>query len=122
LETGVADWWWLPIGRVPEIEAAELHSELDRDPSPQVIDVRTPGEFAAGHIRGAISVPITELKAKLSALEIDPDRPVFAICATSHRSIPAVRLLRRSGFEAKQLKGGMITWHRAHLPVVKGTA
>jgi rhodanese-related sulfurtransferase len=43
---------------------------------------------------------------------------VVAICLTAHRSIPAVRLLRENGFEARQLQGGMLAWRAAQLPEV----
>ncbi len=102
--------WWLPFGRVPELDAAALAERLARKPQPQLVDVRTHAEFAGGHVRGAVNVPITELAARIDALELDPARPVVAICLSGHRSIPAVRLLRQRGFDAVQLAGGMIAW------------
>jgi rhodanese-related sulfurtransferase len=110
--------WWLPFGRVPEFSAHALNERI-RDGGAQLIDVRTPLEFAAGHLIGARNVPIHTLKQSLPLLELDPRRPIVAICATAHRSPPAVRLLRAAGYEnAAQLKGGMIRWHAAGLPVV----
>ena len=111
-------WWW-PFGSVPEIPATELKQLIDRGPGLQLIDVRSAGEFAAGHIKGAINVPVNQLRSALPALKLDPDRPVIAICATAHRSPPAVRLLKRAGFDAKQLQSGMIAWQRARLPITK---
>jgi rhodanese-related sulfurtransferase len=111
--------WWFPFGSVPEISARQLAGDLAGVPGPQVLDVRTEGEFARGHIHGARSVPIAELHARLSGLALVRDRPVVAICFSAHRSIPAVRLLRRSGFDAKQLAGGMIAWRAAGLPEEK---
>jgi rhodanese-related sulfurtransferase len=108
--------WWVPFGRVPEIEPAALRERLDRKPLPQLVDVRTHAEFARGHVRGAVNVPMTELPSRLDALGLDPKRPVVAICLTAHRSIPAVRLLRERGFEAVQLAGGMLAWRAAKLP------
>ena len=108
--------WWLPFGRVPEISAHELE-ELLKNGGAQLIDVRTPAEFAVGHVAGARNVPINTFKQKLPTLALDPQRPIVAICATAHRSPPAVRLLRAAGYEnAVQLKGGMISWGKAHLP------
>jgi rhodanese-related sulfurtransferase len=82
--------------------------------------VRTPQEFAAGHIEGAISVPVTALASRLARLGLDPSRPVVAICLSAHRSIPAVRLLRGQGLEAQQLAGGMLAWRAAGLPERRG--
>jgi len=108
--------WWLPFGRVPEVSADEL-SDMLRDGGAQLIDVRTPVEFATGHIAGACNVPIYTLKQALPSLALDPNRPIVAICATAHRSPPAVRLLRAAGYKnAAQLKGGMLGWAAARLP------
>ena len=112
-------WWWLPFGTVPEIEAVDLKARLDRREPLQLIDVRTPGEFAAGHIHGSINVPINQLRSALPRLKIDPNRPVIAVCQTAHRSPPAVRLLRQAGFTARQLRGGMISWNRAEFPTTQ---
>jgi rhodanese-related sulfurtransferase len=108
--------WWLPFGRVPEVEPASLAALLDREPRPQVLDVRTPAEFMRGHVRGAVNVAVTSLPSRLESLGLDRSRPVVAICLTAHRSIPATRLLRQRGFEAVQLTGGMLAWRAARLP------
>lgn len=112
--------WWLPFGRVPEVSAEELAARLNDRLPPQLLDVRTAGEFRAGHIAGAINVPVTSLSGALPGLALDRSRPVVAICATAHRSIPAVRLLRGSGLEAAQLAGGMMAWRSARLPERRG--
>ena len=111
--------WWLPFGRVPEVRPAELAGEMAGAASPVLLDVRTAGEFAAGHIAGAINVPVTSLSGRLPSLGDLDGRPVVAICLSAHRSPPAVRLLRRAGIEARQLAGGMIAWRMAGLPVVR---
>ena len=112
--------WWLPFGAVPEIETAQLHARLASESAPQVIDVRTVAEWRGSRISGAISVPVTELKARLPSLGLDRNRTVVAICLSAHRSIPAVRMLRASGYDARQLRQGMRAWWRAGLPVEQG--
>ncbi len=112
--------WWFPFGRVPEIAPAELVERLKRKPWPQVVDVRTAGEYASGHVRGAVNVPMTALRSRLGAMKLDPARPVVAICLTAHRSVPAVRLLRERGFDAVQLSGGMRAWRAERLPEARG--
>jgi rhodanese-related sulfurtransferase len=103
--------WWLPFGHVPEIGAAELNERLSTERGPQLLDVRSPGEWRHGHIRSSINVPITELRSRLESLPLDRGRPIVAICLSGHRSIPAVRLLARAGFrEVQQLRGGMLAW------------
>jgi rhodanese-related sulfurtransferase len=109
--------WWLPFGRVPEISPFELSERLRADRSPQIIDVRSHPEWRRSHIAGAVNVPIQELRRRLPALQLDPERPVVAICLSAHRSIPAVRLLQAHGFEgAVQLQGGMLAWWREEFP------
>lgn len=115
----MSPFWWLPFGKVPEIAAVDLKAGLDQHEPVQLIDVRTPGEFAGGHIHGAINVPINHLRSALPTLGIDRSRPVIAVCQTAHRSPPAVRLLRQAGFSAQQLRGGMISWNRAKFPTTK---
>ncbi len=116
LNLGMRLPWWLPVGRVPEIAAPTLVELLKRKPWPQVVDVRTPAEFASGHVRGAVNVPMMALPSKLDSLKLDPARPVVAICLNAHRSVPAVRLLRQRGFDAVQLAGGMMAWRADKLP------
>lgn len=117
----VRRFWWWPFGRVPEIDAHELHSRLQGESSPQIVDVRTGLEWRNSHIAGSISAPVTQLREMLPSLGLDRDRPVVAICRTAHRSIPAVRMLRELGFDACQLREGMQAWWRADLPAESTT-
>lgn len=112
-------WWW-PFGKVSQISREELQTQLRSKRPPQLVDVRSEGEYEQGHIRGARSVPIQRLSGQIKQMGLDPKRPVIAICKTAHRSVPAVRLLRQHGFDAHQLEGGMDAWRDAKFPEVKG--
>lgn len=111
---------WLPLGQVPEIAPEALAGRLDAGERLQVLDVRTALEFGHGHIAVAVHVPVQQLRRALATLGLDRHVQVVAVCKTAHRSIPAVRLLRRQGFDARQLAGGMDRWRRLGLPVVSG--
>ena len=111
---------WLPFGRVPEIEPADLARQLAEGTPVQLVDVRTGLEFRQGHIAGARHVPVHALRAALPELALDPHVPIVTICKTAHRSIPAVRLLEELGFRAMQLAGGMDRWRRQGLPSAAG--
>ena len=112
-------FWWLPFGSVPEITPADLKDSLGKG-GPLIVDVRTPGEFAGGHIQGASRMSIGQLKRALAAGAIEPGREVIAVCLSATRSIPAVRLLRQNGVpNARQLAGGMRAWIGAGLPTTK---
>ncbi len=85
-----------------------------------VLDVRPRVEYAAGHIAGARSVPITELRQHLRALPTDGE--VVAYCRGPYcvYADDAVRELNRRGFRARRLIDGFPEWKRAGLPVAAG--
>jgi len=112
-------FWWLPFGKVPEISATELAEKMNNpDLCPQLLDVRTHTEWHNGHLADSVNIPITELLSKIDKFTFfKKDKPIVAICLSAHRSIPAVRLLRRHGFQdVTQLAGGMLAWRRHGLP------
>ena len=82
-----------------------------------VIDVRPPEEYAAGHIPGALGVPLDELPARLDDLPEDQDIVAYcrgAYCVLAHH---AVRLLTQHGRKAQRLTDGMLEWRVAELPI-----
>ncbi|OGA46008.1 MAG: ArsR family transcriptional regulator [Betaproteobacteria bacterium RIFCSPLOWO2_12_FULL_62_58] len=82
-----------------------------------VLDVRPPEEYAQGHIRGAINVPVTELKKKLH--QIPADQEVVAYCRGPYclLAYEAVQVLRKKGIKARRLEDGYPEWKSAGLPV-----
>ncbi len=96
-----------------EIDPHELIALLDNNDKVQLLDVRTSAEWKAGHIEGAINVPIIELGARINKLDFDKDVLLVPICLSAHRSIPAVRLFKEKGFnDVRQLSGGMRRWNK----------
>ncbi|GDY32295.1 ArsR/SmtB family transcription factor [Gandjariella thermophila] len=85
-----------------------------------VLDVRPREEYAAGHIPGAISVPVTELLGRLA--EIPADQEIVAYCRGAYCVLAhdAVRLLTAHGRAARRLVDGMLEWRLADLPVATG--
>jgi phage shock protein E len=84
----------------------------------QLIDVRTPGEYADGHLAGAKLIPLQEIARRIS--EIDKSKPVLLYCRTGHRSGSALEILQEQGFtEAKHMAGGINAWQAAGLPVTR---
>ncbi len=79
-----------------------------------LIDVREPYEWDAGHIDGARHVQLHELNE--FARTHDPDRPLVFVCRVGGRSAMATDAFRGAGFEAYNLSGGMVAWARARLP------
>jgi rhodanese-related sulfurtransferase len=103
---------------VSTIQALELNEELSKGKKPYLLDVRQPQEFRMAHIANAKLIPLGELNRRIS--EVPRDREVVCICATGHRSVPAVRKLTAEGYTARSLKNGMIAWEMSKLPVKKG--
>lgn len=75
----------------------------------QLIDLREPKEFEAGHILGARNIPLTQFKTRQK--EIRPDLPVYLYCQNSGRSARAALQLKKQGYnQIYQLQGGFKTW------------
>ncbi len=82
-----------------------------------VIDVRSPSEYANGHIAGAINVPIDTLPNGADSL---PTGQILTACGSGGRAGRAARLLRLAGREAFSIEGGTKAWQAAGLPVHVG--
>lgn len=80
-----------------------------------LVDVRSRDEFAAGHAPRARSIPLDQLASR--AGEIAAGRPVVTICRSGGRSARAAAVLRATGREVTDVRGGMLAWQRAGLPV-----
>ncbi|OBB45859.1 MULTISPECIES: MBL fold metallo-hydrolase [unclassified Mycobacterium] len=79
----------------------------------QIVDVRNPGEVAAGTIPNAIEIPVGQLPARLS--ELDPAKPTVVYCAGGYRSSVAASLLRHNGFtDVSDILGGYGAWEETH--------
>ena len=101
------------------VDRAELAARLRRG-DVVVLDVRPPAEFAAGHVTGARSVPLSELRRQLRDLSKDVE--VVAYCR-GHYCVfadEAVRQLLAKGYRARRLEDGFPEWRRAGLPVAVG--
>jgi rhodanese-related sulfurtransferase len=72
-----------------------------------LIDVRTPGEFGAGHIDGAVNIPVDDLRERFAEI---PKENVIVSCQVGQRGHTASTLLRELGIKAANLDGGYKTW------------
>ncbi|HXF73858.1 MAG TPA: rhodanese-like domain-containing protein [Actinomycetota bacterium] len=106
-----------PVGHVPTLDVGRLRDLVERR-EVEVLDVRQPAEWRAGHIEGARFITGAELPARLG--EVPRDRPVAVICGSGYRSSVAASLLARSGVDVRNVAGGMGAWLRAGHPVVPG--
>ncbi|WP_341924156.1 rhodanese-like domain-containing protein [Nocardioides psychrotolerans] len=85
-----------------------------------VVDVRETGEYAAGHVPGAVNIPMGHLTRR--ATELDRNAPVLLICASGNRSAAMVDLLVAQGFDAVNVLGGTGAWIRSGRPVETGVS
>ena len=98
----------------PSTTAADAHAAaLAREVV--ILDVRERGEWKAGHAPGSKNIPLSTLSKRVT--ELRPDRRYVAVCRTGARSRRAVGQLRAAGLEVENLKGGMLAWVRAGLPL-----
>ena len=120
LDGGLAAWHraGLPVSELPQIAVDELKDRLLEGGGLQVLDVRRPGEYAAGHVPGATSRPLDRLEGDVRSL--DPARPTAVICAGGYRSSAATSILRRHGFrDLLNVVGGTSAWVAAGYEVEK---
>lgn len=80
-----------------------------------LLDVRTPAEFASGHIPGAINIAVEELPQRLA--EVPKGQPVVVYCRSGNRSANALRILTGAGFSPVFDLGGIVDWSAAGLPI-----
>jgi uncharacterized membrane protein YdjX (TVP38/TMEM64 family)/rhodanese-related sulfurtransferase len=102
------------------IDVDELAARLGESNGTTVIDVRRPDEFAGplGHIRNARNVPLGDLPARLGDLRLLAEKLIIVVCHTDKRSANAAGLLAEAGFgDVRVLRGGMVRWNEARLPV-----
>ncbi len=85
-----------------------------------VIDVCGADEYAQGHIKGAVNVPLDELEARLDKAVKNKSTPVIMVCAAGARSKRAQAIAQKLGYEkVHSLHGGLKAWKEANLPVAK---
>jgi rhodanese-related sulfurtransferase len=99
-----------------QISPTALMHRIERGDSPAVLDVRSPGEFAAGHVPGALNVPFTTLLAGGVLAGVDKPEPVVVYCGHGPRAWMAGAALRWRGHRnVTYLQGHMAEWRRTGL-------
>ena len=105
----------------PRISQADLIKRIDgKDPSLIVLDVRTPEEYAAGHVPGAVNIPYTHLPARISELPDAGDKDIVVYCVTGVRAERAASRFKDNGFRRiLHLDGDMKQWEAQSRPIEK---
>ena len=98
--------------------ADDLVSKIEAGAAPLIVDVRTPREYAEGHVPGAINAPLSSLVTGTAKLPPAGAEPIVLYCGQGPRARMAAVFMRRAGFHHIQyLKGHMTNWRKHKLPV-----
>ena len=98
----------------------ELKQRIDSGDLITVVDVRPAEEFAAGHIKDALLIPLGQVEKRVAELEGFKNQPMIVVCGSGGRSAAAIKVLDKYGFtQLLNLKGGMGAWRKAGLPITQ---
>ena len=108
-------------GKIISVSSDEFQNYIEKYGTEQLIDVRTPQEFNAGHIPGAKLVNIYTPTFKQDILKAlkDKEKPVLIYCRSGNRSMVAGRYLEKKGYLVINLKYGIKDWIRQNKPIKK---
>lgn len=99
------------------VSAPEFDKEIKAD-SVQLLDVRTPQEYAEGHIDGALNINVQSDDFKqMAKKELSKDSTILVYCRGGRRSMDAAEILTKLGYKVVNMKGGIIEWKEDGLPV-----
>ncbi len=102
------------------VSVETLKRAIDVSEAGVMVDVRTPEEYASGHIEKSISLPMVELVLKIESFVPLKTTRIFCYCHTDNRSYEAAKTLRGMGYQlAYAVKGGIADWQKKGFPVVK---
>jgi len=105
----------LLIKSIKHYSALEASQKVKKERNVVFLDVRTDTERKQGSIRGSFHIPITSLSSNTNELKKFKDAEIICYCRTGNRSLNAAAKLKKLGFNAANLKGGMIRWNAAGL-------
>lgn len=95
--------------------ARQLDQALERGTPPNLLDVRGRDEYTAGHVPGAVNIPLDELPARLA--ELRNGATITAICRSGGRSARAVEQLGAAGIDSVSVAGGTTAWTASGRPI-----
>lgn len=84
-----------------------------------LVDVRTPAEYAGGHLEGSLNVDWTGADHETEFTKLPKDQPLLLYCRSGGRSGQAMEYLKSKGYQVQHLNGGITAWMSAGLPVTK---
>ncbi|MET9200008.1 rhodanese-like domain-containing protein [Gordonia sp. NPDC003585] len=106
------------MGDIASVAVNELPDDFSGVADAVMLDVREDDEWANGHIRGAVHIPMGDVPSRLE--EIDLDAELFVVCHSSGRSMRVLQYLAQVGYEGSCVEGGMLAWVQQGRPVEVG--
>ncbi|PKQ21090.1 MAG: hypothetical protein CVT66_01115 [Actinobacteria bacterium HGW-Actinobacteria-6] len=107
---------------VPTISADDLYTIVQsKDPGYQIVSVRSPEDFAKGHIEGAINIPFKAIGTEENLAKLDPNKKIVVVCYTGHTASETNMFYNMLGYDAVTLKFGMSGWTKDEAVYALGT-
>ncbi|MGV9827333.1 rhodanese-like domain-containing protein [Gordonia sp. NPDC003429] len=106
------------MGDIAQVPVTELPDDFTGDDTRILLDVREDDEWAAGHVKGAVHIPLGDVPARLEEIDLDAD--LLVICHSSGRSMRVLNYLAQMGFDGSCVRGGMLAWLENGKPVEVG--
>lgn len=101
-----------------DMDVKEFSNYLSSNKDVQLLDVRTPEEFAEGHLADAINIDVFNPDfLKISLATLDKTKPVAVYCRSGKRSADAAAILAKNGYDVTNLEGGILAWIKDKKPV-----
>ncbi|MEE3852289.1 rhodanese-like domain-containing protein [Gordonia sp. LSe1-13] len=107
------------MGDIRQVPVTELPNDFTDDADRVLLDVREDDEWAAGHVRGALHIPLGDVPARLGEIDLDAD--LLVVCHSSGRSMRVLQYLDQMGYEGSCVRGGMLAWVENGKPVETGS-
>ncbi|MBP1683277.1 MAG: Rhodanese-related sulfurtransferase [Ignavibacteriaceae bacterium] len=105
----------LMIKSIKHYSAQDASQKIKKERNVVLLDVRTDAERKKNSIRGSYHIPITSIASSESELKKFKDAEIICYCSTGNRSLNAAAKLKKLGFNAANLKGGILRWNAAGL-------
>ncbi|MDL9947406.1 rhodanese-like domain-containing protein [Gordonia sp. ABSL11-1] len=108
------------MGDIRQVPVTELPDDFSDETDRVLLDVREDDEWATGHVRGALHIPLADVPARIEEIDLDAD--LLVVCHSSGRSMRVLQYLDQLGYEGSCVRGGMLAWLEQGKPVETGSA
>lgn len=107
-------------GYFKTVAPKEFYAKIYSDPTAYILDVRTPEEYAQGHLQGAHLLDwLNNISFRKEATKLDKSKTIYAYCRSGARSAEAAQYLASLEYKAVDMDGGILRWVSDGLPVIK---